>query len=148
MATKRKTYATKSQESTQATEQVPGTAGSRRALLTAPIIIKLQKSKKKGKKKKKYSRGSKGLQRLVQGTADALSRSANSLSRGTKTFSKRSKKSSRKKRDGLVRDSLRNASRGVSKGLNELGKAPNEIAKRIGTGQIRRAVRILVPFVG
>jgi hypothetical protein len=142
MATTRKTYATKDRPG--ATEEAPSPAGSRPALLTVPTVFKLRK--KKGKKKKKYSRGSKGLQRLAQGTSDALSRSANSLSRGTKTFAKRSKKSSRKKRDGLVRDSLRNASRGVSKGMNELGKAPNEIAKRIGTNQVRRAVRLIVPF--
>lgn len=115
------------------------------ALFTTPVVIEALKRKKK--KKKKYTQGTKGLQRLAVGVSDAVFRSANSVAKGAKTFSKRSKKSSRKKRDGLVRDSLRNASRGFSDGLTELGKAPNEIAKRIGTGQVRRSFRVFIPSV-
>jgi hypothetical protein len=131
MATQTKTDAPKSDE---------------HALFTTPIVIEPLKGKR-SKKKKKYTRGSKGLQRLAVGVSDAVFRSANSVAKGAKTFSKRSKKSSRKKRDGLVRDSLRNASRGFSDGLTELGKAPNEIAKRIGTGQVRRSFRVFIPSV-
>jgi hypothetical protein len=115
------------------------------ALFTTPIVI--EPVKKKGKKKKKYTRGTKGIQRLALGVTDALYRSANSVAKAEKTISKRSKKSSRKKKDGLVRDSLRNASRGIGDGFTELGKAPNEIARRIGTGQVRRAFRVFTPIV-
>ena|ERR1700741_4437312 len=113
------------------------------ALLRTPIVLEPLKGRKR---KKKYTQGTKGLQRLTLGVSDALYRSANSVSRATKTFSKRSKKSARKRRDGLVRDSLRNASRGFANGLIELGEAPNEIAQRIGTGQVRRTFRAFIPF--
>jgi hypothetical protein len=115
-------------------------------VITTPIVLEAVGNKRK-RKKKKYTKGTKGAQRLTLGLSDALFRSANSLAKGAKTFSKRSKKSSRKKRDGLVRDSLRNASRGIADDFNELGKAPNAIAKRIGTGQVRRAFKIVVPLV-
>jgi len=115
-------------------------------LLTTPIVIEPVKRKNK-KKKKKYTRGTKGIQRLALGVTDALYRSANSVAKAEKTVSKRSKKSSRKKRDGLVRDSLRNASRGIGDGFTELGKAPNEIARRIGTGRVRRTFKAFVPLV-
>lgn len=115
------------------------------ALFVTPIVIEPVKKKGK-KKKKKYTRGTKGIQRLALGVNDALYRSANSVAKAEKTISKRSKKSSRKKKDGLVRDSLRNASRGISDGFTELGKAPNEIAKRIGTKQVRRAFRAFTPI--
>jgi len=129
MATQTKTEAPKNEEG---------------ALFTAPVVIERLKGKKR---KKKYTKGTKGVQRLAVGVSDAVFRSANSVAKGAKTFSKRSKKSSRKKRDGLVRDSLRNASRGLSDGLTELGKAPNEIAKRISTGQVRRTLRVFIPPV-
>jgi hypothetical protein len=139
MVVKKRSVTTRSNADSSAAETT-----TRRKVLTAPVVLKLEKNKKK--KKKKYSRGSKASQRLAQGTADALYRAANSLGRASKSLSKRSKKSSRKKKDGLVRDSLRNTSRATGKGLTELGKAPNEIAKRIGTKQVRRAVRMIIPF--
>ncbi len=115
-------------------------------LLSTPIVIEPIKRRNK-KKKKKYSKGTKGVQRLALGVTDALYRSANSVAKAEKTISKRSKKSSRKKRDGLVRDSLRNASRGISDGFTELGKGPNEIARRIGTGRVRRTFKAFIPLV-
>jgi hypothetical protein len=114
-------------------------------VLTVPIIIDLGKPRKKGRKKKKYTRGTKAMQRLILGISEAGSRSSNSITKGLRVFAKRSKKSSRKRRDGLVRDSLRNASRGFSDGMNQLGKAPNEIARRIGTRRVWRTFRVLTP---
>lgn len=143
---------TKKPDGTDGTSEADSTGSGQRnkadqqLVYSAPIVIRLERSKKKSKSKRKYSRGSKASQRLVQGFADAFSRSANSLRLGTRTFAKRSKRSSKKRKDGLVRDSLRNASRGVGKGMEELGKAPYQVAKRIGTGQVRRAFKIMVPF--
>jgi hypothetical protein len=112
------------------------------AILRTPLVYSL----KSRKRKKKYTSGTKGFQRLALGLSDALYRSSNSVSRAARTFSKRSNKSARKRRDGLVRDSLRNASRGFANGLTELGEAPYEVARRIPTGQVRRTFQVLVPF--
>lgn len=118
-------------------------AVSRDAILTTPIYFKRDRPKKKGKRnrRKKYSRGSKGLQRLIFGFTKAAYRTTNAVARGLNTFAKRSNRSARKRRDGLIRDSLRNVSRGFNSGTRELGKAPDEIARRIGTGNVRRVFR-------
>ena len=113
------------------------------ALLSSPIVLKRAKSKKR---KKKYSRGTKGMQRLLLGVSRAGYRTSNSLSEGLDTFVKRSKKAGRKKRDGMLRDAFRNMSRGVSDGVTEFGKAPNEITKRVSVGRGWRIVRVLSPF--
>jgi hypothetical protein len=114
--------------------------GQEPPLLVTPVVLTTAKKKKK----KKYSRGTKPFQELAQGLSDSGFRATNSIARSAKTFSKRSKKSSRKKRDGLVRDSVRNLGPSLGDGITELGKAPEALTRRIRTGQIRRAVRLFV----
>ncbi|HYL05370.1 MAG TPA: hypothetical protein VE075_04990 [Thermoanaerobaculia bacterium] len=123
----------------------PAGAGQPKALLAAPIILERVKSRKRNRKKKKYSRGTKPFQRLLLGVSKAGFRTSNSLAKGLDTFVKRSNKSARKRRDGLVRDSLRNASRGAGKAFTEAGKAPEEIARRLGTRRVWRVVRGFAP---
>lgn len=109
-------------------------------LLSRAVVLESPKKKKK----KKYTRNTKAFQELAQGVSDATFRSSNALSTTAKNFAKRSKKSSRKKRDGLLRDLLRNTSKSFGNGASELGRAPDALARRIRTGQIRRAVRSFV----
>jgi len=108
------------------------------------IVVLERRKSKKGKKK--YSRGTKGIQRLLLGVSKAGYRVTNSVAEGLDTFVKRTNKSGRKRRDGMVRYALRNASRGVSDGLTELGKAPGEITRRVGTGSVWRVVRVFTPL--
>lgn len=135
----------KSQEGAETLVRGSGAAVSPRALITTPVVIKLGKSGK-NKNKKKYTRGTKGLQRLVLGVSKAAFRSSNSVAEGLKTFVKRSNKSSRKRRDGLVREVFRNASRGFGDSLTELGKAPGELARRVGTRRVWRTFRVFTPL--
>jgi len=81
----------------------------------------------------------------VLGASEASYRASNSLSKGLKTFVKRTKKSSRKKRDGSVRDALRNAAVGFGDGVAELGRAPQDLAKRISTRRAYRTFRAFTP---
>jgi hypothetical protein len=117
------------------------------ALWTTPIILQRTKKKnRRGKRKKKYSKGTKGMQRLLQGTADAANRVARGFSRNTRTFSDRSKRSARKRRDGLMRDFLKNESRAIRKGGRQFFKAPEEITKRLSTRRTWKAFRIWTPL--
>jgi hypothetical protein len=116
------------------------TAHSPQALFTAPIV--LERTKKGKKKGKRYTSGTKGLQQLALGVSKAAYRSANSFADGFRVFSKQSNKSARRRRDGLIRDSLRNASSGFAEGLTELGRAPGEIARRISSRNVWRTFRI------
>ena len=112
------------------------------AVLKSVIVLKVQKSGK-NKKKKKYSDGTKGLQRFEYGLSRAAYRVSNAFAEGTKTFSDRSKKSARKRKDGLVRDSLRNFGKAVSDGVKEISDAPDEVTRRISTRRVWKTIRIL-----
>lgn len=134
------TTQTKSGTTTSSAEPTQPAENYDAPLLRTPLVLEPVKKKKK----KKYTRGTKALQDFAQGISDAAYRSANSIGEATNTFSKRSKKSARKRRDGLVWDSLQNAGRAFGDGATELGKAPDALTRRIRTGQIRRAVRTFV----
>ena len=117
------------------------------ALWTTPIILQRDKKKsRRGKRKKKYSKGTKGIQRLLQGTADAANRVSRGFARNTRTFSDRSKRSSRKRRDGFIRDFFKNEGRAIRKGSKQFSKAPEEITKRLSTRRTWKAFRIWTPL--
>jgi hypothetical protein len=106
-------------------------------LWSAPVYF--DRRKKRGKKKRRYTKGTKAFQRLNYGADRAAYRTANAFAKGLRTFARRSNRSGRRRKDGLVRDSLRNFSRGFAVGAREFGNAPSEIASRIGTRNVRRA---------
>lgn len=108
---------------------------------TTPIILVREGKKKKRRKRKRYSRGTKGMQRLLLGIASGADRVSRGVNRGTKRFVRRSKRSQRKKKDGLMRDAFDNASRAFNTGSREASKAPREISKRLNTRRSWRIVR-------
>lgn len=113
-------------------------------LIASPVYFS---RKKKKSKKRRYTKGTKAFQKLILGGSRAAYRAANSFADGFDTFAKRSKRSARRRRDGLVRDSLRNAARGFSDTAREFGKAPWPIARQIGTKNVRRGFRVIFnPF--
>ena len=116
------------------------------AVLTSPIVLTLDKKGKKNKKR--YTSGTKATQRFLYGLARAGYRTGDSVSKGFRTFVRRSDRSAKRRKDGMIRDSLRNASRGYGRALSTLGRAPNEIASRISTRAIWRTFRVLMPPFG
>jgi hypothetical protein len=112
--------------------EVAGVAG----VETAPRVLVVERQKKRGRKR--YTRGSRDLQRLGYGLAKSSQRIADAVAEGVRTFAKRSDRSARKKRDGLLRDSLRNAARGLGEALSEASRAPEELARRVSTKKIWR----------
>jgi hypothetical protein len=129
--------------------QMPPSGGTSSADAAAsarpkPIVLELR-SRGKGKKRKRYTAGTKPIQEFGYGLSKAGSRMADSISDGLGTFVKRSRKSSRKKRDGMIRDVLRNVSLGISDGVATAGKAPYDIARRIRTRRFWRTFRTLTP---
>jgi hypothetical protein len=147
------TTTTKSHESSDPNAQAASGARARaaaphpQALIPAPIYFDRKKSKR-GRRKKKYTKGTKGWQRFGDGLNRGQYRAANALAKGLRTFVRRNRKSARKKRDGMVRYSLRDASRGVADGFKELGRAPGEVARRIPTRTVRGLFRVFSPFGG
>jgi len=136
--------------STGATGPMPGTVPppqlpQARPLLSGPVYFDFRRKKKGRRRKKKYTRGTKGWQRLTLGFARAGYRTANGFARGFDIFQRRSNRSMRRKRNGIVRDALRNASRGFGRGMSELGRTPFQVARQISTGRPRKLVRQFVP---
>ncbi len=128
----------------EGTPPVSYTAQETQQQAGAPVYF--SRTKKKGKKRR-YTKGTKPFQKLVLGASRAVYRAANSFAEGFDTFRKRSKRSARKRRDGLVRDSLRNAARGFSDAARKAGKAPRAFARQIGTKNVRRGFRVIFnPF--
>lgn len=153
MATDTTRGTTKVSEQTETKTSVSGPEGqatyraqsSEQQLLDSPVYF--DRRRKKDKRRKRYSKGTKPWQKLLLGASRAAYRTANSFARGFDTFAKRSNRSARRRRDGLVRDALRNASRGFNDASREFGKAPWAVARQIGTKQVRRGFRIVFnPF--
>ncbi|MES1243969.1 MAG: hypothetical protein ABUT39_20365 [Acidobacteriota bacterium] len=121
----------------QETASPTSPAEPQQVALAEPIVLK------KKKRKKRYSRGTKGAQRLGVGLSRASYRLSDAVAEGLDTFYRQSNKSSRKKKDGFARDFLENSARGAEDLFKEAGKAPGEVAKRLGTRRIWRQARPL-----
>ena len=97
--------------------------------LTGPIRFE---GKKKKKKKKTYS------SKLVKRTAkyqDAelkgIHRLVHAADRGVSSWRKERDKSGRKRRDGAIRDGLRNRAKAMEKFAREAAKAPSDVVKGV-----------------
>jgi hypothetical protein len=123
--------------------------GGSQPLLVQPVYIKRRSRKKRRRNKKKYTQGTKPFQRAARGTVWAGYRLGNSFGRGFRTFARRSNRSASRRKDGFVRYALRDASAGFNSAARQFGRAPGEIANRIGTRLVRNAVfgfNNFVPF--
>lgn len=116
-------------------------------ILTVPVVIDRRDGKKrrKGRRKKKFTGGTKAMQRFLFGSTRGAYRAANALGSGMRLFVRRSNRSRRKKKDGFVRDSLRNFSRGFGRAASEFGRGPFEIGRRVSTRRVWRTFRLFVP---
>lgn len=139
---------TQSASTRTASPPPPGIPGSQ-ALLNVPVVYRSRGNKRRKQRRngrKRYSRSTKGAQRFFFGLSRAAYRTARACSTGLDTYTARSNKSMRRKRDGMVKDVLRNASRGFADAAEEFGKAPGEIARRVSTKTVRRTFRFLTPI--
>jgi hypothetical protein len=96
------------------------------------------------KRKRKYSRGLRDVQRWERGYAKASRRVSRAISAGLDTYMERRDKSSYKRRDGAIRDALKNWSKGVSKAMRKASDAPYDLTKAFDTKSVRRTVKFVV----
>lgn len=104
------------------------------------------------KRKRKYSRGLRDPQKWERGYSKAVRRVGRAVASGLDTYVEKRDKSSFKRRDGAVRDALKNWSKALSKTINKSGKATSDLANGFDTKSVRRAVKQVVrvfssPFV-
>lgn len=128
---------------------VKPTAGAG-ASATPPFADDLEGRDSKKKKKKKYSRGLKQVQRTALSIAKANRRVARAVAGGFAQYYARSDESGRKKRDGAIRDAVKNWAKGLSKAIRKSSGAPNDLASAFRTKrarrQIKRVARAWTPF--
>jgi hypothetical protein len=120
---------------------------------TPPRVILHQSVRGKNltvkKKKRRYSAGLGTIQHLERGVARSLETVSKGVARTFSEYSERSDKSARKKRDGALRDGIRNWTKALSKGMRVAGDAPYDFVKQVNRGpgskQVRDTVRLLTP---
>jgi len=87
--------------------------------------------KKKKKKKKRYTRSIRGVQRLEVGASKSQRRVAKAVVRGLNAWIDATDKSARKKRDGAVKDGLKNTSKAMRKALRTAAEAPADFIDQV-----------------
>ena len=110
-----------------------------------PVILRERmgvKSAKGGKKKRRYTRGLSTIQHLERGMARSLETLAEGVARTFSEYSERSDKSARKKRDGALRDGIKNWTKALSKGMRVAGDAPYDFVKQMNRGPAQRRFAI------
>ena len=112
-----------------------------------PIVYEVRKGRKgrKGRRKKKYSRGLRDPQKLEQGASRSAERLAHALADGLTRYRRRRNDSAERKRDGAIKDALRNIGRGAERALRTGAKAPTDFTRYLSIKRVRRLTRFVVP---
>lgn len=110
-----------------------------------PIVIRVKG--KKGKKRR-YSKGTKDFQVGARRMTRVGDRLTNAIADGFHEYRRRSEKSSRRRKDGVLRDILKNTAWGASKTLRRSNKVPVLLAKTVRGKQVRRNVRRMARMLG
>ncbi|HTQ79823.1 MAG TPA: hypothetical protein VMM92_07490, partial [Thermoanaerobaculia bacterium] len=117
-----------------------GTEGSV-AVATAEQVVVLKPvvyERTETKRKKKYSRGLKDAQRFEVDASRAAERLAQAVADGLSEYRSNRDKSARKKRDGAVKDVVRNAGLGLSKALEVAAQAPADLTRSVTPWKLAR----------
>jgi hypothetical protein len=119
----------------------PAAGDEATAEATCPPPLELDAGGKR-KGKKRYSRGLKEPEKMADSYARAASRLARAVADGVDEYRRSRDKSARRKRDGAIRDVVRNVGRGLEEALTQGAKVPTDLSKRVS---VRRFVRFFVP---
>jgi hypothetical protein len=102
--------------------------------------------RKKKRNRKKYSRGLKTIQRTEDGLTLAGRRLGDALESGFKSYRKRRNKSARRRKDGPLRDIVRNTAGGVSRFFSVGSDIPYDVARKVNNRRFGKQVRDTVRF--
>ena len=112
--------------------------------LTEPLVVyDYRKKKKKGKK---YSKGLKTIQRTEDGLTLAGRRFGDAVESGFRSYRKRRNKSARRRKDGPIRDIVRNTAGGLSQFFSVGSDIPYDVAKKVNNRRFGKQVRDTVRF--
>jgi hypothetical protein len=103
----------------------------------AVVVVKRQR-------KRRYSRGLKNPQRISRRLTRASHKLVRAVSSGISTYRDREDRSSRRKRDGAIKDALKNWARAMGKTMRKSSNVPYDVARAFDTKANRRGVRAVV----
>lgn len=109
-----------------------------------PIVYEVTRGRNR-KRKKKYSRGLKDPQKLEQDASRATERVAYAVADGIAEYRDNRDRSARRKRDGAIKDVVRNVGRGLSEALDKGSRAPSDLTRRATTKRLRRTLVPVMP---
>ena len=99
--------------------------------------------------KRKYSKRARGVQEVERGASKAAATLGDAVAATFRTYKKRENASSFKKRDGAVRDAVKNWTKAYGKGVKEASDVPFQFVKSVNNSkaskQVRNAVNMFAP---
>jgi len=129
-------------ESTDTAPAPPPTAEPGYWALPRPIVYEYRR----GGGRKRYSRGAKSPQLFERDFSRSLERVADAVADGLGRYRSRRNSSARRKKDGAVKDFVRNVGRGMEKAMRTGAKAPSDLTRRMTMKRMRKLSRMaMVP---
>jgi hypothetical protein len=108
---------------------------------SAVVVIKKRKSKRR------YSRGLRNPQRISRRLTRAQHKLVRAVSSGISTYRDREDRSSRRKRDGAIKDAMKNWARAMGKTMRKSSGVPYDVVRAFDTKPNRRSLRAVVRAV-
>ncbi|QSQ14573.1 DUF6312 domain-containing protein [Myxococcus landrumensis] len=99
------------------------------------------------KKKRKTSKGLKRLDKAHDNVSRAMEHLSAAVSDGMKTYRRKEQASADKKRDGALRDVMKNSGKAMSDSLKTLSKVPRDLSRTLDTKRNRKQVRAVARFL-
>jgi len=96
-----------------------------------------------GKKKRKYSRGWKDPQILERDVSKSANRLARAAADGLGRYRRERDRSARRKKNGAIKDFVRNVGRGTERALRRGSKVPSDLTRRATSKRLRRTLRLV-----
>jgi len=113
-------------------------------VIERPIVYERKRGGKG--RKRRYSKGLKDPQKCEVDATRALNRVADAVADGVSEYRSERNKSARRKRDGAIKDAVRNLGRGLSEALDTGARAPSDLTRRATTKRLSRLCVVPPPF--
>jgi hypothetical protein len=127
----------------------PAASGEETVTGHSPASTESLKSVEAPKEKRRYSRRMRGSQEIERGVSKAAASLGDAVAATFNSYKDRSNASSFKKRDGAVKDGIKNWTKAYGKGMKKASDAPYQVVKAVNTSkaskQIRDAVKMFAP---
>ena len=110
------------------------------------VQVPIVHERKRSRGKKKHSRGLANPQKLEADASRAAHRIARAVADGFSEYRGERDKSARRKRDGAIKDAVRNTGRGLSEAIGTAARAPRDLARRATAKRLSRLLLVPPPF--